>query len=69
MFMILHFQKEKKRKKVHSQVEKPWSPEETLLDNGDDDTSSFSDCLDNDNGNVETLDSIELNRIEWTNVD
>ena len=61
--------KGKKRKKVHSQVDKPWSPEETLLDNGDDDTSSFSDCLDNDNSNVETLDSTKPNRIEWTNVD
>ena len=62
-------QKGKKRKKVHSQVDKPLSLEETLLDNGDDDTSSFSDCLNNDNGDEETLDCIEPNRIEWTNVD
>ena len=40
-----------------------------LLDNGDDDTSSFSDCLDNDNGDEETLDCIGLNRIKWTSVD
>ena len=45
-----------KSKKVHTQVDKPRSPEETLLDNGDDDTSSFSDCLDNDSGVEETLD-------------
>lgn len=56
MFLILHF---KKKKKVHSQVDKPCSLKETLLDNGNDDTSSFSDCFDNDNGNEENLDHIE----------
>ena len=61
--------RKKKWKKVHFQVDRPCSLEETLLDNGDDDTSSFSDYLDNDNGDEETLYCIGPNRIEWTNVD